>query len=122
MNYYYIITLALVSIVAIYTFFNQDKWHNNHVGWRCAIGVISFIAMLVMVFVSFNLIGDETVETRMATSQRMGNEVIVQVNGWPTFHVTDIKYLDVPLKVTKTTELNAWGCCPKLKYFIDPVN
>jgi len=119
MNYTYISIFSIVAIVGIYTFFHQDNWHDNHVAWRSATGVISFIATIVLLFFSFSHIGETQILAMKAKSIRMGDEVIVQVDGWPVYTVNDIKYLDKPLDLVKTTTRNAWGCNVKSRYHVE---
>lgn len=120
MNYTFLTVYAIIAFVAIYTFCNQDNWHNSKIGWRVGTGVISFIALIIFSFASLSTdLGETTVETLPAKSQRIGNEIVVQATGFPLYVVSDIKYLDMPLKITRTIKRNAYGCMPTTTYTVD---
>ena len=121
MNTLYIICLTVFAIIAIYTYINQNVWHNSHIGWRSATGIGSFVVSFIMLFFSFANVGETIVENRPANVLRMGDELFLQAKGWPTQSTTEIRYLDKELSLTRTSKHNAYGLNENDTYTIEPV-
>lgn len=83
------------------------------------IGGIAFGFMLI--FSGVEGLGDDIVEIKPATNTRVGNDLIIQSDGWPTQVVSDIKFIDKPVQIKKVTPQNAWGGDLPAIYYIETV-
>jgi hypothetical protein len=111
MNTTYLAIEAFITIFVIYTIIHSDSWwsHHAHDG-KQFLSIIMFIvsvAMLPIGFVPGN--GEPHLTVKDAYSQKMGNEVIVKVDGWPTQITDKIEFVDVPLQIKRIEPRNAWN-------------
>jgi len=100
MNYTYILSLALVLWLFVYSIYK---------GRDVFIFGLSLVALCVMGVLQFAPMFDGSNVTTRAISYKINNEIIVQSDGNPTQIVTDLKFVDVPLQVRKVNTKNAWG-------------
>ena len=118
MNITYIVIFAIVSAIAIYTILHASDWHESYTPWRYMTGFGSFIAFCMMLGFSFAYLGEKTTVISKANYQRIGDQIVVQVDGWPVQLTSDIRYLDKPLSIIKTIKRNAWGVEAATEYTI----
>lgn len=116
----YIIIMAIYMILAVISIFYYDCLAYNASQPKLLAGILSLFGSIILFGASFcDGIGNTTYTTKAAYSQRVGNEIIVQVDGWPTTSTTNIKFDDVPLSMEQVQHRNAWGIVGKTEYFVD---
>ena len=77
--------------------------------WGFATLMSSLVSIVMLILSGIAPIGNDLVEVKPATNTRVGNELMIQTQGWPTQVITDIKFIDKPVLVKKVIEQNAWG-------------
>lgn len=102
MNEYYIAIMFAISFLAFLRFTIIEECDG-----LAAIGFgVAFILLLFSFLLPF---GDMEVEEMAATNTQVGDELIIQVDGWPTQVENKISLLDKEVSVEKATLRNAWG-------------
>jgi len=109
MNETYLTILGIVFGYLIFQFFVIPDFADGG-----DLRVISTIIILISFF--FGLIisevaplGDSIVEIKQATNTRVGDQLVIQSEGFPTQIVTDIGLVDKEVQIRKTTPKNSWG-------------
>lgn len=85
------------------------------------VGVGLFGSFTMLVFSGVLPLGEPLVDIRPATNTRVGDELIIQANGFPTQTITDIALIDKQVQVKKTTPQNAWGGDMVEQYTVEEV-
>jgi hypothetical protein len=67
-------------------------------------------------------IGDDRIEIKPATNTRVGNELVIQAQGFSTQNISDIALIDKKVQVKKITTQNAWGRDLETTYIVEPIN
>ena len=71
--------------------------------------ILSGISLLMLLFSAVLPLGDELQEVKPATNTRVGNELIIQAEGWPTQVINNIEFIDKEVQIRQTRQRNAWG-------------
>lgn len=111
MNNTYLLIELIVTLFVIYTMIHADGWWSYHAhDGKQFLAIIAMIVAIVLFPISFIPgTGDPKFTVKDAYSQKMGNEVIVKVDGWPTQITDKIEFVDVPLQINRREPRNAWG-------------
>ncbi len=124
MNNIYITALIISAVFLLFTIINADEWWSHRAS--DAKGITAFVLFMVtaiLPIVGFIPgIGNSNESVKNAYSQKMGNEIIVQVDGWKTQIVTDLKFVDVPLQIKRIEKLNAYGMGGEYSYEVQVNN
>lgn len=107
MNETYLIVMCMLIVYCAIQFINGAMDNYGFRGFSTFILTIGSIIMLVMS--GLLPIGDAVVEYKTASNTRVGDELVIQATGYPTQNITDIRFIDKPVKVVKTIATNAWG-------------
>ena len=100
--------MGAVVLITIGIWATTDMETDN--SFRGVLGFVGLFASLVMLLISgITPIGDVEDVVKKATNTRVGDELIIQSNGFPTQKITDIGFIDKPVNLTKRTNTNAWG-------------
>lgn len=76
---------------------------------------------IFMLFFSAILIFGEYIEVTPATNTQVGNELIIQAEGWPTQVVDRISLIDQNVQIKKITTHNAWGGKMQTTYEVESI-
>lgn len=111
MNTTYLAIEAFLTLFVIYTMIHSRNWWESiaHEG-KQLLAIVSLIVAIILFPVSFIPgTGEPNFTVKDAYSQKVGNEIVVQVDGWPTKITSDIKFIDVPLQIKRIEPRNSWG-------------
>lgn len=70
---------------------------------------IGLIISLLMLIFSVIFPGKDIVEIRPATNNRIGNELVIQADGYPTQISKSIELIDKEVQIKKISKRNVWG-------------
>jgi hypothetical protein len=71
--------------------------------------ILSMIAVIMLLFSAAFPFGDTSYEIKPATNTRVGNELIIQAEGWPTQVINNIEFIDKEVQIRQTHFRNVWG-------------
>ncbi len=111
MNTTYLIIELLITLFAVYTIIHSEVWWEHYAkSANQMFSLLALIASLGMFPIGFIPgTGEDQITIKDAYSQKMGNEIIVKVDGWPTQITEKIEFIDVPLQIKRVEPHNAWG-------------
>lgn len=83
---------------------------------------LSLVTFGIMLILSTVLpIGDDIIEIKPAINTKVGNELIIQAEGWPTQVINDIAFIDKEVQVKKLIRQNTWGADMYPIYTVEPL-
>lgn len=107
MNETYLIITGLLVAYTITQISTGALGYNSSNLRGCSTFVAMFISISLLIF-SLLPLGDRVVTYSDATNTKVNNELII-TSKFPTQIVTDIKFVDKPVRVKRTEMYNAWG-------------
>jgi hypothetical protein len=118
MNETYLIITGVLLVYSIIQFLSPDFYRCGE--FRGVTTALSFgIGALMVVLSAIIPIGDDIIEIKSATNTKIGNELIIQADGFPTQVIDNIKFIDQPVQVRKTQYQNAWGGGMNTRYEVE---
>lgn len=108
MNETYLIITGVLLAYSIAQFFSPGFYNCGE--FRGVTTIILFGIGCVMLLLSAIMpLGAGLIEIKPATNTKIGNELIIQADGFPTQVIDNIKFIDQPVQVRKLQFQNAWG-------------
>jgi hypothetical protein len=118
MNETYLIITGVLLAYSITQFLSPD--FDRCGDFRGVSTVISFgIGCLMLILSAVIPCGDEIYEIKPATNTKIGSELIIQTDGFPTQIIDNIKFIDQPVQVRKRQFQNAWGGGMDIRYEVE---
>lgn len=110
MNIPYLTIELLSTLFTVYTIIHPEEWWNHYSrDLNQILAIIALIASIAMFPIGFIPgIGGDRYTVKDAYSQRIGNEIVAKVDGWPIQTTDKIEFMDVPLQIKRVEPRNVW--------------
>lgn len=107
MNETYLIVMGLLIVYCTIQYITGADFDYGFRGFSTF--MLTGFAGIMLILSGMLPIGDDVVEYKTASNTRVGDELVIQATGYPTQNITDIRFIDKPVRVVKITSSNAWG-------------
>ena len=109
MNETYLIINGLLIVYCIGQIATGAVEYSSSVFRGVSTIILSGIAVAMLLFSAAFPFGYTSYEIKPATNTRVGNELIIQAEGWPTQIINHIGFVDKEVQIRQTHFRNVWG-------------
>ena len=116
--------IIILGVLALYCVINMMTgcFDDNSDFRPISVIICAFAFVLGLLFSGILAIGETKEQVKPATNTRVGDELIIQAEGFPSQVISDMKFIGKEVQVKEIKYHNAWGGGLETKYEVEIID